>query len=322
MEHPKVSILIPCYNSERFIAETLKSCIEQDYDNVEIIVVDDGSSDKSFAIAREWATRYSSISVYCQPNKGVCRARNLAFEKSSGEYIMYLDADDIISRDKISHQIKLLSGESFDTIATCKWDRFYSDISDATFPELIVYRDYNNSLELIEDLLNGGMLGVSCYLTHRSIIEKAGMWNEKLIINTDGEYFFRVLANAGKIIYCRQGALYYRSSVTNSISRRKPTAEKGESLLLSYILTYKYLAEHGMLTLRAKQGLARAFQSVAYQYCSYSDIVLAACQQIDRLHVKRLPVFIGGRTFRILCRLLGFWNMLKIKSLIRAKLSA
>lgn len=91
---PKVSILIPCYNSERFVAETLDSCLAQTYRNIEIIVVDDGSTDNSFAIAKSFESNI--IKVYRQDNSGACAARNYAFRKSSGEYIVYLDADDIL----------------------------------------------------------------------------------------------------------------------------------------------------------------------------------------------------------------------------------
>ena len=83
----------------------------------------------------------------------------------------------------------------------------------------------------------------------------------------------RVLANAGKIVFCPDGCLYYRSNDTNSMSRSKPTWKKGEALLAGYVSTQAYLSGKGMLTERVKRGLVRAFQSVAYQYSNFPHIV-------------------------------------------------
>lgn len=92
---PLVSILIPCYNSEKYIGDTIQSCIAQKYSNVEVIIVDNGSADKSIEIAEAWASRCDNIHLYTQQNSGVCRARNLAFSKSARNYILYLDTDDL-----------------------------------------------------------------------------------------------------------------------------------------------------------------------------------------------------------------------------------
>ena len=317
MTQPKVSILVPCYNSETYLHDTLQSCMNQRYPNIEVIVVDDGSTDSSLQIAREWETRYENIHVYEQSNSGVCKARNLAFEKCTGDYIMYLDADDLISEDKISSQMDLLLGEPLSTVATCPWDRFYSSIEEAKFNKLPVYKDYESSVYLIEDLLNGGMFGLSCYLVHRSILLQAGKWNEKLTINTDGEYFIRVLVHSGKIKFSPIGRLFYRSNLPNSISHRKTTEQKGKSLLHSYVLTSEYLGSYNMLSNKNKKGLVRSFQSTAYQYVQYSAIVSEAYTMTKQLSKKNISPTIGGKAFRYLCQIFGFWNMLHFRSLLK-----
>ena len=90
-----VSILIPCYNAEKWLGETLDCCLRQTYKNIEVIFVDDGSTDNSLAIAREYEKKDNRIHVFAQPNSGGCRARNVVFEHSTGDYIMYLDATDL-----------------------------------------------------------------------------------------------------------------------------------------------------------------------------------------------------------------------------------
>ncbi|GAB6122588.1 glycosyltransferase family 2 protein [Dysgonomonas termitidis] len=319
MDKPKVSILIPCYNSETYLQETLQSCITQQYPNIEIIIVDDGSTDKSVEIAKDWVHKFDNIQLYSQPNSGVCCARNLAFERSTGDYIVYLDSDDLISSDLISSQMELLEGANDNVIATCSWGRFYTSIDDFNIEKKSVYKDYESSIGLIEDLLNDGMFGLTCYLTPRSIIDKAGTWNETLTINTDGEFFIRVIANADKIKFSKHGCLFYRSNNPNSISRRKPIEAKGASLLFSYELILEYLKSRNLLTPMAKVGLKKLFQAVAYQYVIYNHIVDRARKQVKALgNIKDKPN-IGGSIFRILCYLIGFWNVLFIKHLLSCK---
>ena len=113
----KVSILIPCYNSENYIVDTLESCLSQTYKNIEVIVVDDGSTDRSLELANEYASKYASVYVYSQSKRGAQNARNLAFTKSTGEYIQYLDADDLLDKNKILSQMEVLANEKNEVIA-------------------------------------------------------------------------------------------------------------------------------------------------------------------------------------------------------------
>lgn len=313
----KVSILIPCYNAEKYLEETLYSCVNQDYANIEIIVVDDGSTDKSYEIARKWANRFDTIKIYSQPNSGVCKARNLAFEKSSGDFILYLDADDLISSDLVSSQIKTINNCQDNSVSICSWGRFYSSIKDFKLEKQTVYKDYDNPINLIEDLLNGGMLGLSCYLTPRYIIKKAGPWNEKLTINTDGEFFIRVIANSGSIKFSEKGILYYRSNNPNSISRRKPSEGKGESLLLSYKLIYNYLKTYNKLTSRIEIGIKKEILSTAYQYNIYNKIVEEAKLSAKEISRKNTIPNTGSIYFKALCYLFGFWNIINIKKFLK-----
>ena len=110
---PLVSILIPCYNAERYIAESIESGLNQTYPNIEVIVVDDGSTDGSADVIRSYGHR---IKYEIGPNQGGCAARNSAFHMSSGEYIQFNDADDLLHIDKIEKQIQLLLDGSADMV--------------------------------------------------------------------------------------------------------------------------------------------------------------------------------------------------------------
>ena len=101
--NPLVSILIPAYNSEKWIRSTIKSALDQTWSNKEIIIVDDGSIDNTYKIAKEYESE--NVKVFTQKNSGACVARNLAFSYSKGDFIQWLDADDILHSDKISIQL-------------------------------------------------------------------------------------------------------------------------------------------------------------------------------------------------------------------------
>src|SRR4030095_524507 len=100
---PLVSILIPAYNAERWIANTIQSALAQTWPRKEIIVVDDGSTDQTLQVARQFASK--TISIVTQENKGASAARNRACELCQGDYIQWLDADDLLSPDKVAKQM-------------------------------------------------------------------------------------------------------------------------------------------------------------------------------------------------------------------------
>jgi glycosyltransferase involved in cell wall biosynthesis len=101
---PLVSILIPAYNAEAWIAETIRSALQQSWPHKEIIVVDDGSTDRTSGVARQFASK--DVAVITHENQGAASTRNHAFSLCQGEYIQWLDADDLLSPDKIEKQME------------------------------------------------------------------------------------------------------------------------------------------------------------------------------------------------------------------------
>ena len=91
-----VTVIVPVYNVEKFIDKCVQSVIDQTMTDIEVILVDDGSTDNSLARCREWANKDSRVKVYHQENQGVSVARNLGIEKSAGKYIAFIDSDDWI----------------------------------------------------------------------------------------------------------------------------------------------------------------------------------------------------------------------------------
>lgn len=313
-----ISILIPAYNSQDFIAETLKSCVDQTYQDIEIVVVDDGSTDQTLEIARGWEVKYGNIHVYTQKNSGACVARNLALEKSNGDYVMFLDADNIISPDKVEIQLNALKGLDDDmAVATCSWDRFRSSIHEATFPKLKVYRDFDCGFELLLELWNNSeMFETACYLLSRKLAVKAGEWVPGLLKNQDGEYFSRVLTIASKVCFCPAAKLYYRSGDYDSVSKDSSKA-KIEALLDSFI-RYKDTALHHESTARVKAALTRNFSLFMYLYYGkYPDLCAMARGEICAMGMRPIPS--GTKRAKAICHLIGLGNFLKLRNLILRK---
>ncbi|MFM7606381.1 MAG: glycosyltransferase family 2 protein [Prosthecobacter sp.] len=111
MDHPLVTVIIPCYNMEPYLAQTLDSVIRQTHQNLEILVVDDGSKDRTAEIAREHEKRDSRIKLLTQANKGASAARNLGLGHAGGKYIAFTDGDDWWDPTKIEKHVKHLESD-------------------------------------------------------------------------------------------------------------------------------------------------------------------------------------------------------------------
>ena len=107
-DQPLVSVIVPAYNAEAFIGDTLDSIINQTYTNLEVLVVDDGSQDRTPEIVESIAQKDPRVILLRQSNAGVAAARNLAIQKSTGDYIAPIDADDIWYPQKLEKQMQCM----------------------------------------------------------------------------------------------------------------------------------------------------------------------------------------------------------------------
>ncbi len=207
------SIIIPAYNSAKTIERTLASVFVQDYPNLEIIVVNDGSTDNTEQVLKKYADK---INYYYQTNAGVSIARNLGFEKSTGEYIQYLDADDLLAEGKISKQIQAIE-ESEADVAYGDWMRFTEN--DFVYKELeMVEREMalRPEIELITDFWTP----LAALLYTRTIANKIGGWNTALPVIQDARYALDAAIHQAKFIYTPGVMGYYRVHETGSLSTR------------------------------------------------------------------------------------------------------
>jgi glycosyltransferase involved in cell wall biosynthesis len=246
--NPLVSIIIPTYNRAHFISETLDSIMAQTYSNWECIIVDDGSMDNSEFVISKYVELDSRFQFYYRPAeriKGANSCRNYGFELSKGEYIQYLDSDDLISFNKIEDQVRELEKYDMNTIAICKW-QFFENLSNINREnkELKVYRNFDSILDFIDALaLSGCFLPPHVYLVNRQLVLNSGNWMDKLMINQDGEFFARIFTKTNLVVFLPDVMAYYRRNHTDNISILNNEKKIGHAIM-SWQLIEMYFKIH------------------------------------------------------------------------------
>ena len=123
---PKVSLIIPVYNAEKYLQECLDSAINQTLENIEIIIVNDGSTDNSLTICKRYSQKDSRIKLISQKNSGVAVARNIALQTATGEYIAFMDSDDYIDKNMLFDMYTKAKRDNAD-IVTCQFKHIQND---------------------------------------------------------------------------------------------------------------------------------------------------------------------------------------------------
>lgn len=231
----KVSILIPAYNAELWIRETITSALSQTWPNCEVIIVDDGSSDNTFEIARQYQSE--TVKVITQENKGASSARNKALSLAQGDYIQWLDADDLLAPDKISQQLKLtdICGNS-SILLSSSYGTFFYRWHKARFVNTALWQDLTPVEWLIIRFTEHIWMSPAVWLVSRNLTEKCGAWDERLSLNDDGEYFVRVVAASEMVSFVPGAKSYYRQVNIKSLSNTR-THKACESLFMSLQLS-------------------------------------------------------------------------------------
>ena len=238
--NPLVSILIPAYNAQPWIADTIESALGQTWPNKEIIVVDDGSRDQTLSVARQFASK--NVSIVTQKNQGAAAARNKALELCRGDYIQWLDADDLLSPDKIERQMEAAEhSQSKRTLISSAWGYFMHRPSKAKFSPTSLCADLSPTEWLLRKWEGNFHMQTATWLVSRELSEAAGPWDIRLLGDDDGEYFFRVIRSSDRIKFVPDAKVFYRVSGSSRLSYIGISNKKMEAQFLGMKMQIGYL---------------------------------------------------------------------------------
>ena len=204
-----VSILIPAYNAEQWIGETVRSALAQTWPHKEIIIVDDGSTDRTLAVARKFASK--EVTVITQENAGASAARNKAFAISQGEHIQWLDADDLLGPEKVAAQMNALARcASKRIVLSTSYGMFIYRSRKASFAPSALWCDLAPAEWLLRRWEQNLYMQPATWLMSRELTQAAGPWETSLSLDDDGEYFTRVVLASDGIQFVPGGRVFYR----------------------------------------------------------------------------------------------------------------
>jgi glycosyltransferase involved in cell wall biosynthesis len=240
MSEPLVSILVPAYNAEDWIGDTLQSAVRQTWRKREVVVVNDGSTDGTADVVRRFARH--GVKLISTENGGLSAAQNRAFQASQGDYIQWLDSDDALALDKIERQLGALREEDGPRVLlSSPWAPFYYRTRGAQFVRNSLWQDLTPVEWLLRKLSENLHMQNATWLVSRELTEAAGPWDERLHYDQDGEYFTRVLVASDSVRFVPDTGIFYRMSPSSRISYIGNSGKKKASLLLSMKLHIEYL---------------------------------------------------------------------------------
>jgi len=318
VDNTLVSIIIPLYNAEKHIGSAIQSCINQTWKNKEIIVIDDGSTDQSYEIAKTYQSEI--VQVFNQKNQGASAARNKGFSLSRGEYIQFLDADDFLSPNKIESQLSLLLVNE-DKLCLCATIYFSEeeepDISSLCHPWFSKGSD--DPVDFITKLYKtnaigtgyGGMIQPNAWLIPKKLIDQSGGWDELISVDDDGEFFCRLILGSKGIVYSYDALNFYRSHVTGKNLSADNSTKAFESRLKALDSKYRQLLLKTNSSKIASGVFASNYWELGVQSFPKNLIISKICIRKAKAFDYNGPKFIGAKKSTALSKIIG-WKLTRL----------
>lgn len=279
---PTISVVIPCYNAERYIVATIESVLAQGHPGLEIIVVDDGSSDRSVELVR---ATFPQVRIEQQANQGVAAARNNGIRLAGGAWIAFVDADDIWLPGKLAAQLEQLAANPDCRMSYCAWQVWPSDAprpTPAYLAQLATEAGDRARWEgasgwVYPDLLLDCVVWTSTVLAQRSLFDEIGGFDPSLRLGEDYDLWLRASRVTPILRIARPYALYriHPSSITHS----RPSDNHRAKVI------GRALAQWGLRSPDGRQADPKAVRRILAK--SWSDFAAAQLQAGDVVHAKR-----------------------------------
>lgn len=260
---PLVSVIIPCYNASAFLAETVASVFAQEYDNVQLVLIDDGSIDDTPAIIAALAERHGKrIVAFCGVNGGAATARNRGLQLANGEFVQFLDADDLLCPGTIGRRLQALQQSGAD-VAYTDWQKLEeTDPGVFVAGEVVARQLADIDPDPAIALFTSFWCPPAALLYRRSIVDRIGGWKQHLAPIEDARFMLDAVLCGGRYCYVPGVGARYRSYHAPSHSRRSPLKFM-QAVLMNAGEVEAYWQLHGQCGARQQQALASVYDYAA-----------------------------------------------------------
>jgi len=298
---PTVSIIIPAYNAEQTIRETITSVQEQTFSDFEIIIINDGSTDKTLEIIQNITD--SRIQCFSYQNSGVAVARNRGLFHAKGEFIAFLDADDLWTTDKLELQVKALQNNSEAGVAY-SWTYFSHQDETQSYTDTSCLFEGNVYADLlIKNFLHSG----SNPLVRKEAIDKVGLFDMILVPCEDWDYYIR-LASIYPFVLIPKAQVIYRQSLGSGSSQ----IDKVEKSILS-VIDRAFQAASSEYQFLKYQSLAWSYKYLVQQYLKYENnfyTLKLATKNVLKVICIQPSVVVESYTQGLIRRLIKQWILM------------
>lgn len=304
-----VSIVIPVYNDERYIQESVESALNQDYENLEVIVVDDGSTDATPEILKEFGERIRYIR---QENQGTAAALNNGIRHAKGSLIAWLSSDDLFLPGKIKHQVRKFQEEPFLALVYTDWIMI-----DSQGRELKVVRSPCPPPESFAiEMLRGNFINGSSVLIRRDCFEKVGYFDEALLTDSDGDMWFRLLENGCRFGHVPTPLTKYRWHSGNLSHRYKLHQTCKDQVRSRALQAFSAQELFGDLLEKKRIGVDLAYERLAFtlarQFLFRAASAAMKTSMQNRFSLKRTILLVS---FKLMSTRLVLWALLPARQI-------
>ena len=299
------------YNAAEFVELAIRSALEQTHSSIEVVVVDDGSTDASAALVK--AIQDPRVRYVFQANQGQSTAINRGVQESKGDYIKLLDADDWINPEHVACQIAALNGCT-DCVASCRWGYFVNDFRSPAIRSEVTNASYDDPVEWIFDSLtrDEGMMGGWMWLIPRQIWDRAGGYDPRLSLNNDFHFSIATLLASNAVCYAKDAVYSYRKGVSGALSSSYGRKAMESAFLTTDLGTRALLQRED--SPRIRRIAADRFQAWLFQfYPQFPDLVKAAAARIQELGGSSVQMN-GGRLLKLLQPLIGWKGVRRLQA--------
>jgi glycosyltransferase involved in cell wall biosynthesis len=315
---PLVSIIIPFYNGDNYIRDTLHSCFNQSYKNIEIIVINDSSSIHSTKFLNDFVDDRLKI-INLNQNVGPQKARNLGIQVANGLLLQFLDHDDVLDENKIFYQVRLyeIFGDKF--LYSSRQGHISNGEKHLDKSFSIYYKSFLPlNYFLVCSNQFGKYLTTGNWLIPRKIISKTHGWDPNAGINDDGEYFMRIILSSQGIKFSKNSIFYFRTDSFNSLSKSRNNFIKYNKWFYSY-QSYSYYFK---IYFTNEQYKLLSLNYFSKFFC-YGFPLTKKIRELCLLEIRKLgynsPLPFGSFKFVLISKLIGTNNALKLRYCIKLK---